>query len=72
MHPTPEKILGVLTIVVGLGIIIAVIAGLDVWPIAAIVSPLIVIAWAVYHFVFIRPAPTGVMRPEESPPHHDD
>jgi hypothetical protein len=66
-----EKVFGVLAIVAGLGIIVGVIAGIDLWPIAVIVPAVAVIGFALYHYVVIRPAPTGVMRPEDSPPHDE-
>jgi hypothetical protein len=72
MRRTAEKVFGVLAIVAGLGIIVGVIAGVDLWPIGVIVPAIVTIGWGFYHYIVIRPAPTGVMRPEEAPPHDEE
>jgi hypothetical protein len=50
----------VVAIVAGLGLIAAVIAGVEVARVVLILIPLVVIGWSIYHYVVIRPAPWGV------------
>ena len=66
---TAEKVFGVLAIVAGLAIIVLVIAGVDLWPVGAMVPALVALGWGVYHYIVVRPAPYGIRRPEDSPPH---
>jgi hypothetical protein len=72
MRRTGEKVFGVLAILAGLGIIAAVIAGVRVPQLVLSLIPLVVIGWAIYHWIVVRPAPTGVERPDASPPHEEE
>jgi hypothetical protein len=69
---TAEKVFGVLAIAAGVAIIALVIAGVDLWPWGAIVPAVVAIGWGVYHYIVVRPAPYGIRRPEDSPPHDED
>jgi hypothetical protein len=57
---TGEKVFGVAAIVAGIGLIAAVIAGVEVSSVVLILIPPVVIGWSMYHFVVVRPAPWGV------------
>jgi hypothetical protein len=46
----------VVAIVAGIGLITAVIAGVQVSSVVPILIPLVVIGWSVYHYVVVRPA----------------
>jgi len=63
---TGEKVFGVVAIVAGLGLIAAVIAGVEVARVVLILIPLVVIGWSIYHYVVVRPAPWGVKPPDAS------
>jgi hypothetical protein len=67
---TGEKVFGVVAIVVGIGLIAAVIAGVEVSNVVLILIPLVVIGWSIYHYVVVRPAPWGVKPPDASD--HDE
>jgi hypothetical protein len=56
----------VVAIVAGLGLIAAVIAGVEVARVVLILIPLVVIGWSIYHYVVVRPAPWGVKPPDAS------
>lgn len=56
-------------IVAGIGLIGAVIAGLEVSSVVLILIPLVVIGWSIYHYVIVRPAPWGVKPPDASEDH---
>jgi drug/metabolite transporter (DMT)-like permease len=71
MKRTAQKVFGVLAIAAGVAIIVLVIAGVDLWPFGVIVPALVALGWALYYYAVIRPAPTGVKRPEDSPPHDE-
>ena len=68
---TGEKIFGVLAILVGVGVIVAVMFGVAFPAIVPGAIAAVVIGWAIYHRTVVRPSPYGVERPEESPPHPD-
>jgi hypothetical protein len=61
----------VVAIVAGIGLIAAVIAGVDVPRVVLILIPLVVIGWSIYHYVVIRPAPYGVKPPDASDDHEE-
>jgi hypothetical protein len=63
---TGEKAFGVVAIVAGVGLVAAVIAGVEVSSVVLILIPLVVIGWSIYHHVVIRPAPGGVKHPDAS------
>jgi hypothetical protein len=46
---TAEKVFGVVAIVAGIGLITAVIAGVEVSSVILISIPLVVIGWSIYH-----------------------
>ena len=71
MRRTGEKAFGVVAIVAGIGLIAAVIAGVDVSRVVLILIPLVVIGWSIYHYVVIRPAPYGVKPPDASDDHEE-
>jgi len=66
---TGEKAFGVVAIVTGVGLIAAVISGVEVSRVVLILIPLVVIGWSIYHYVVIRPAPWGVKHPDASHDH---
>jgi hypothetical protein len=66
---TGEKVFGVAAIVAGIGLIAAVIAGVEVSSVVLILIPLVIIGWSMYHFVVVRPAPWGVKPPDPSDDH---
>jgi hypothetical protein len=72
MRRIGEKVFGVLAILAGLGIIATAIAGVAVPQLILSLIPLVVIGWAIYHWIVVRPAPTGVKRPDASPPHEGE
>jgi hypothetical protein len=72
MRRTGEKVFGALAILAGLGIIAAAVAGVAVPRLILSLIPLVVIGWAIYHWIVVRPAPTGVERPDASPPHEGE
>ena len=69
MQRTGEKVFGVAAIVAGIGLIAAVIAGVEVSSVVLILIPLVVIGWSIYHYVVVRPAPWGVKPPDASDDH---
>jgi hypothetical protein len=68
---TGEKVFGVAAIVAGIGLIAAVIAGVEVSNVVLILIPLVIIGWSIYHYVVVRPAPWGVKPPDASD-HHEE
>jgi hypothetical protein len=68
---TGEKAFAVVGIVAGIGLIAAVIAGVEVSRVVLILIPLVVIGWSIYHYVIIRPAPWGV-KPRDASHDHDE
>jgi hypothetical protein len=68
---TREKVFGVLAIVAGIGLIAAVIAGVEVSNVVLILIPLVIIGWSIYHYVVVRPAPWGVKPPDASDDHEE-
>jgi hypothetical protein len=68
---TGEIVFGVLAIVAGIGLIAAVIAGIEVSRIVLILIPLVVIGWSIYHYVVVRPALWGVKPPDASDDHKE-
>jgi hypothetical protein len=68
---TSEKVFGVLAIVAGIGLIAAVIAGVEVSNDVLILIPLVIIGWSIYHYVVVRPAPWGVKPPDASDDHEE-
>jgi hypothetical protein len=68
---TSEKVFGVLAIVAGIGLIAAVIAGVEVSNVVLILIPLVIIGWSIYHYVVVRPAPWGVRPPDASDDHEE-
>jgi hypothetical protein len=68
---TGEKVFGVFAIVAGIGLIAAVIAGVEVSNVVLILIPLLIIGWSIYHYVVVRPAPWGVKPPEASDDHEE-
>jgi hypothetical protein len=56
---TGDKGFGVAAIVAGIGLIAAVIAGVEVSNVVLILIPLVIIGWSVYHYVAVRPFPMG-------------
>ena len=57
--------------VAGIGLIAAVIAGVEVSSVILISIPVMVIGWSIYHYVVIRPAPWGVKPPDASDDHQE-
>jgi hypothetical protein len=53
---TGENVFGVAAIVAGIGLIAAVIAGVEVSNVVLILIPLVIIGWSIYHCVVVRPA----------------
>jgi hypothetical protein len=68
---TSEKVFGVFAIVAGIGLIAAVIAGVEVSNVVLILIPLVIIGWSIYHYVVVRPAPWGVKPPDASDDHEE-
>jgi hypothetical protein len=68
---TGEKVFGVFAIVAGIGLIAAVIAGVEVSNVVLILPPLVIIGWSIYHYVVVRPAPWGVKPPGASDDHEE-
>jgi hypothetical protein len=68
---TGEKAFGVAAIVAGIGLIAAVIAGVEVSNVVLILIPLVIIGWSIYHYVVVRPAPWGVKPPDASDDHEE-
>jgi hypothetical protein len=66
---TGEKVFGVVAIVAGIGLIAAVIAGVEVSNVVLILIPLVIIGWSIYHYLVVRPAPWGVKPPDASDGH---
>jgi hypothetical protein len=60
---------GFTAIMVGVGVIAAIASGVELPMVILPAMTLAVISWAIYHFIVVRPAPYGVKRPEDSPPH---
>lgn len=57
MRRTGEKVFGVAAIVAGIGLIAAVIAGVEVSNVVLILIPLVIVGWSIYHYVVVRLAP---------------
>jgi len=70
MRRTGEKVFGILAIVAGIGIIVAVAAGASIPTVVLPLISLVVIGWVIYYWVVIRRATTGVERPDR-PARHD-
>jgi hypothetical protein len=68
---TGEKVFGVFAKVAGIGLIAAVIAGVEVSNVVLILIPLVIIGWSIYHYVVVRPAPWGVKPPDASDDHEE-
>jgi hypothetical protein len=68
---TAEKVFGVAAIVAGIGLIAAVIAGVEVSNVVLILIPLVIVGWSIYHYVVVRPAPWGVRPPDASDDHEE-
>jgi hypothetical protein len=68
---TGEKVFGMVAMVAGIGLIAAVIAGVEVSSVVLISIPVVVIGWSIYHYVVIRPAPWGVKPPDASDDHQE-
>jgi len=68
---TGEKVFGVFAIVAAIGLIAAVIAGVEVSNVVLILIPLVIIGWSIYHYVVVRPAPWGVKPPDASDDHEE-
>ena len=58
-------------IVAGIGLIAAVIAGVEVSNVVLILIPLVMIGWSIYHYVVVQPAPWGVRPPDASDDHEE-
>ena len=71
MRRTGEKVFGMVAIVAGIGLIAAVIAGVEVSSVVLILIPVVVIGWSIYHYVIVRPAPWGVKPPDASDDHQE-
>jgi hypothetical protein len=61
----------VFAIVAGIGLIAAVIAGVEVSNVVLILIPLVIIGWSIYHYVVVRPAPWGAKPPDASDDHEE-
>jgi len=72
MHRTSQKIFGVVAILVGVAIVVAIALGVTLPAILPGIIALVLFGASIYHYIVIRPAPTGVLPPEASPPHDDD
>jgi hypothetical protein len=57
--------------VAGVGLITAVIAGVEVSSVILILIPLVVIGWSIYHYVVVRPAHGGV-KPSDASDDHEE
>jgi hypothetical protein len=68
---TGEKVFGVVAIVAGIGLIAAVIAGVEVSNVVLILIPLVIIGWSIYYYLVVRPAPWGVKPPDASDGHEE-
>jgi hypothetical protein len=68
---TGEKVFGVFAIVAGIGLLAAVIAGVEVSNVVLILIPLVIIGWSIFHDVVVRPAPWGVKPPDASDDHEE-
>jgi hypothetical protein len=51
---TGEKVFGVVAIVAGIGLIAAVIAGVEVSNVVLILIPLVIIGWSIYYYLVVR------------------
>ena len=71
MRRTGEKVFGVVAIVAGIGLIAAVIAGVEVSSVILMLIPLVVIGWSIYHYIVVRPSPRGVKPPDASDGHEE-
>jgi hypothetical protein len=69
---TGEMVIGVLAILVGLGVIVALAIGIELPWILVPAMALAVIGWSIYYYAVIRPARTGALRSEDSPPHEPE
>jgi hypothetical protein len=68
---TGEKVFGVAAILAGIGLIAAVIAGVEVSNVVLILIPLVIIGWSIHHYVVVRPSPWGVKPPEAADGHEE-
>jgi hypothetical protein len=68
---TGERVFGVAAIGAGIGLIAAVIAGVEVSNVVLILIPLVITGWSIYHYVVVRPAPWGVKPPGASDDHEE-
>jgi hypothetical protein len=57
--------------VAGIGLIAAVIAGVEVSSVILMLIPLVVIGWSIYHYIVVRPASWGVKSPDASDDHEE-
>ena len=71
MRRTGEKVFGGVAIVAGIGLIAAMIEGVEVSNAVLILIPVVVIGWSIYHYVVVRPAPWGVKPPDASDDHQE-
>ena len=58
-------------IVAAIGLIAAVIAGVEVSNVVLILIPLVIIGWSIYQYVVVRPARWGVKPPDASDDHEE-
>ena len=56
----------------GVAIVVAAASGVPLPSFVLILIPLVVLAGVTYYGVVIRPAPTGMEPPEDSPIHEED
>ena len=66
MRRSGEKVFGAVAIVAAIGLVAAVIAGVEVSSVVLILVPLVVIGWSIYHYVVVRPAPWAMKPPDAS------
>jgi len=67
-----QQLFGWVAIVAGVAIVVAVAAGITLPTFVLMLIPLVVLAAVTYYWVEIRPAPTGVRSPGDSPIHEED
>ena len=58
-------------IVAGIGLIGAVIAGVEVSNVVMILIPLVIFGGSIYHYVVVQPTPWGVKLPDASGDHEE-
>jgi hypothetical protein len=66
MHRAGPLIFGIAAIVAGVAIAAAAAMGWHPPPVVLILITLVVIGWAVYYWIWIRPAPYSVERRDQS------